>query len=203
MNRKKGVFICILVLGVFFSIPVLASTEKSNVRAYLSNSNQTISTSSWTKAQLNSEEFDTKDEFDSSTNYRFVATEEGYYQVNGSARIANLGDAKSLGIAFYKNGSDYSSTIVNSGTAGSRSVVLSDVIYLDVDDYIELYVFHAQGIDRDLDAFQQRTFLSISQITNEGDNTIVVEDLNLLIRTLTWALGIIIFILVIKLFLCR
>jgi hypothetical protein len=44
----------------------------------------TITSNTFTKVQINTEEFDTNSNFDSTTNYRFTPTVAGYYQVNGS-----------------------------------------------------------------------------------------------------------------------
>lgn len=51
--------------------------------AYRGGPNQALTTGTYTKVQLNIEEFDTNNNFDSSTNYRFTPTVAGYYQFQG------------------------------------------------------------------------------------------------------------------------
>ena len=53
--------------------------------AYLS-SGQTISNATHTKIQYNTEEWDTNNNYDNATNYRFTPTVAGYYQINAGFR---------------------------------------------------------------------------------------------------------------------
>jgi hypothetical protein len=47
------------------------------------SSGQTLSSATATKLNFQTEEFDTNNNFDSTTNMRFTPTVAGYYQVNG------------------------------------------------------------------------------------------------------------------------
>jgi hypothetical protein len=100
-------------------------------------SNQTsISANTWTKVQLNVEDFDTASCFDSSTNYRFTPNVAGYYQVNGS--VSSEGTSSYMGVAIYKNGSLFHRTWTENTQAMSAQV--SCLIYFNGStDYIELY----------------------------------------------------------------
>jgi hypothetical protein len=49
-----------------------------------STANQVTATVTYTKIQLNTENFDTNNNFDSTTNYRFTPTVAGYYQISGA-----------------------------------------------------------------------------------------------------------------------
>ena len=115
--------------------------------AYMS-ANQSISQNTWTKAQLNTKEFDTANCFDATTNYRFTPNVAGYYQVNfclwgSSTSTYGLAVAGSI----YKNGSFYKRATVNllGGSAGSTPLneigtQLSAVIYMNGStDYLEFY----------------------------------------------------------------
>lgn len=107
-----------------------------------SSGNQSISSSTWTKVIMTSEDWDSANCFDSTTNYRFTPNVAGYYQVNGSIRF-NYSGAASDGtwIAIYKNGSStgIATSILNvSGNHGIR--YCGGMIYLNGStDYIELY----------------------------------------------------------------
>ena len=54
---------------------------------YRGTSTQSISSNTWTKVQLNAENWDTANAFDSTTNYRFQPTVAGYYQLSGTVMI--------------------------------------------------------------------------------------------------------------------
>lgn len=114
--------------------------------AYL-GSNQSITSATFTKVQLNTEVFDTNSNFDNVTNYRFTPTVAGYYQVSfgitantsttGTRAFANVYKNGSL----YNSGSDY--TFLAGGTNSNGSVL----IYLNGStDYIELYAYIAAAV---------------------------------------------------------
>jgi hypothetical protein len=106
--------------------------------AYANNS-QTISAGTFTKVQVNTEEFDTNSNYDNVTNYRFTPTVAGYYQVNGQTNATSTGTLTRIIPAIYKNGSGYKYGTDITAT-DSRSNV-SALVYLNGStDYIEYYV---------------------------------------------------------------
>jgi hypothetical protein len=116
--------------------------------AYRGSSNQSVSTGTWTKAQLNTEDFDTANCFDSTTNYRFTPTVAGYYQINGSiAPDSSSAFGTGVYVAIYKNGTLYRASNVNNTSAGTASIpCISAVIYFNGStDYVELYAYFAGG----------------------------------------------------------
>jgi len=123
--------------------------------AYQSSA-QTISNSTWTKLQFQTEEWDTANCFDSTTNYRFTPNVAGYYQVN-MAVAYGPGTNSEFTTALYKNGSNYkyfwdlSTTwyLVN----GSVMVYLNGTT-----DYIELYMVQYSGSSKTLTASSQTTY---------------------------------------------
>lgn len=117
-------------------------------RAYLGTS-QNISNATWTKVQLNTETFDTNNNFDNSSNYRFTPTVAGYYQFNAGV-YCNYTSSPGvrIGISFYKNGSSYfENALTNPSATLYGSIVLSSLIYLNgTTDYVELYgLIYATG----------------------------------------------------------
>ena len=111
--------------------------------AYLS-ANQTISSNTWTKVQINTETFDTANAFDPTTNYRFTPQVAGYYQVNTTLYndYTGGGSAGGSAVAIYKNGSRYVLGYNSSPTAGYLygGYTVSDVIYFNGStDYVEMY----------------------------------------------------------------
>lgn len=104
---------------------------------------QSIASRTWVKLQLNTEDFDVANEFDNDTNYRYTATVAGYYQVNGSYILASSATSCLVRCGIYKNGTLYA---VGPGykilsRLGSGAHV-SDIVYLAVGDYVELYCWH-------------------------------------------------------------
>jgi len=103
------------------------------------STNQTgVSSTTYTKVQLNTETFDTNSNFDPTTNYRFIPTVAGYYQINGSLSVEASSSVSRFFCTLYKNGSEvYRGTDVNA--TGFQSVV-GGVVYMNGStDYIELY----------------------------------------------------------------
>lgn len=105
--------------------------------AYLPSS-QTVSANTFTKVAFSSENFDTNNNFDSTTNYRFTPTVAGYYQfsmnlyVNSGTRVI---------VTLYKNGAlvSYGSDITGSNI---RAIAGSVLVYANGStDYFEMYGF--------------------------------------------------------------
>ena len=106
--------------------------------AYRGGSNQNVTTQTNTKVQLNTEEFDTANAFDSTTNYRFTPQVAGYYQITGHIEADGTGVTRCF-CTIYKNGSQYKGGNDGVQTAAYRAVVNSLVYLNGSTDYIELY----------------------------------------------------------------
>ena len=106
---------------------------------------QIVSDNTWTKVIVNNEVLDSDGTFDHSTNYRFTPGVAGYYFIYGMAEAdQNLTSYKweAGQIQIYKNGSSNgieSRIDLRQGGGDSGTVNISYVIYLDADDYVELY----------------------------------------------------------------
>jgi len=109
--------------------------------AYAST-DQTPSANTWTKVNYNTEIFDTNNNYDPTTNYRFTPTVAGYYQLNCFVTFAsNSATNADTFLAVYKNGSIYSS--VNGRALESRYSALTVAIVVSANgttDYFEMYV---------------------------------------------------------------
>lgn len=113
--------------------------------AYAST-DQTPSANTWTKVNYNTEIFDTNNNYDPTTNYRFTPTVAGYYQIN--ANVSFSGSATGYAqMGIYKNGNFIvgGSGIPNNVTIGSQCNA-SSVIYCNGStDYIEIYAWQSSG----------------------------------------------------------
>lgn len=123
------------------SVPATVTGSGPAFSAYQSTL-QSISTSTLTKVQFQTEEFDTAAAFDSTTNYRFTPLVAGYYQINGAAALASL--AGSLTAIIYKNGTEFKrgTNFADPGLQATASALIS---MNGTTDYVELFMFQASG----------------------------------------------------------
>jgi len=129
-GSSGGVSQSMLATGVAGTGPAFSAYQSSG---------QTLSSATATKLNFQTEEFDTNNNFDSTTNMRFTPTVAGYYQVNGG--LSNNTGTQTV-LYIYKNGG-----VVKTGTNGSMFLgTVSAIIYLNgSSDYIELYGYFASG----------------------------------------------------------
>ena len=115
--------------------------------AYRTSSNQSFSANTYTKIQFNAENFDTANNFDSTTNYRFTPTTSGYYQINMNVLMSSTASTNiAMDILIYKNGSNYVAAEFTNNSGGYNGGVLSSLIFLNgSSDYIEGYIWQNSG----------------------------------------------------------
>lgn len=97
-----------------------------------------------TKVPLNTESFDTNNNFDPTTNYRFTPTVAGYYQINActNTTYATNNSSSYVNVQVRKNGSLWSIFGSLSCSNGNYTTVSgSTIVYLNgTTDYIELFL---------------------------------------------------------------
>lgn len=128
---------------------ILDLPKQSRARVEKTNG-QTIGTGAFTKILLNTEDYDEHNEFDSTTNYRFTASQAGYYSCSGNCVIHDLGDGKKYIVSIQKNGVNI---CLGRGIAGGIAhcgASAVTIVYMAANDYLELYMYHDQGGDRDI-----------------------------------------------------
>lgn len=103
--------------------------------AYL-GTNQSVSSSTYTKIQCNVEEFDTNSNYDNATNYRFQPTIAGYYQINGTVNVGTSLITRGI-VYLYKNGVGFKRG--NDLSVGNSMNVSAVVLLNGTTDYLELY----------------------------------------------------------------
>lgn len=105
-------------------------------RAYMANA-QTITATTFTKLNFNTESFDTNSNYDTTT-YRFTPTVAGYYQVT-----ANTYFSATAQLYVYKNGS----ANITGAYLTSVGHSVAGLVYLNGStDYIEIFYFGSAGI---------------------------------------------------------
>ena len=108
------------------------------------SANQSVSSATWTKVQVNTELFDTDNAYDNSTNYRFTPQVAGKYYI-GANVTGGAGSGTSAGLyaSIYKNGSAVRESYYNSYSTYSlnrMSLILSSIIdFNGSSDYVEIF----------------------------------------------------------------
>lgn len=111
--------------------------------AYLSFG-QTITASTWSKASVNTKLFDSGNNFDAVTNFRYTFPVNGYYYITGQVQLttAGAGSGSVAQGAIYKNGSQFIVSGVNQ-MSGNANIIptatMGGLYYFVAGDYIELY----------------------------------------------------------------
>jgi len=124
------------------TLPAQTGTVMVNGPAFsaYANASLSITSSTFTKVNINTVIFDTASCFDT-TNNRFTPTVAGYYQVNGGARASatNLVNASA---AIYKNGSIYmqGGTLNIAAISAAQMIGINTMVFLNgTTDYLELW----------------------------------------------------------------
>lgn len=131
---------------------------------YRATSIISLSAGTWTKVQFNAEEFDTNNNFDSTTNFRYTAPVTGYYQIGLQVGVGSAGISATAGAAcaIYKNGTAIKYSVQDSGSGTANTATrpsISTLIQLTAGDYIEGYAVCTEGA-RDIAFGQTITFMS-------------------------------------------
>ena len=123
---------------------VTIKTSSPTFSAY-GNAAQTLTAGVYTKAVLNAEDYDTNNNFDSTTNYRFTPTVAGYYQLTLKLTASSTTSITTLIADFRKNGSGANNgrALQTSFSIGSFGILsASNLMYFDgSSDYCEIWVY--------------------------------------------------------------
>ncbi len=147
---------------VFSTVPgaKLSAAFGPAVSAYRGTSNQSITSATYTKVQLNTKLFDVGSTFDATTNYRFTPNVEGYYQMLFSVNTIAASGATYMLSALYKNGvaacyGNYAPTVGQEGiSTGAKLVYMNGTT-----DYLELFGL-SNGTTVAFKFGEDRTFLT-------------------------------------------
>jgi hypothetical protein len=139
--------------SVTLAVPAVAGTNTAtlpaatgtvmvsgNMPAFSAQSSVSASftAATFTKIQLQTENFDTANCFDNVTNYRFTPNVSGYYQFNGYLTFASA--SVFMQLVFYKNGSSTGFPLQITSSGG----YINALIYMNGStDYLEIYGYSA------------------------------------------------------------
>jgi len=104
--------------------------------AYQNGGGQALVANTVAKLIFQTEEFDTNNNFDSTTNYRFTPTVAGYYQLNARFRVST--SLANQNIYIYKNGSLFKDGVATD--VYSVACQINCLVYANgTSDYFEVY----------------------------------------------------------------
>lgn len=133
--------------AVTVTIPGGAGGTFPKFSAYQSSA-QSISATTYTKIQFQTEQWDTNNNFDNATNYRFTPTVGGYYHFTAS--VSTNASSGGVFLNLYKNGTGYriiSTDTTNATTSFALSGQGSGTVFLNGStDYVELYAYFSVGV---------------------------------------------------------
>ena len=101
----------------------------------------------FTKVQLDTEQYDTANAYDNSSNYRFTVPsgQAGKYFISAQIGVSCTDDHRQVHGSVYKNGSalgDMTARLIMNGDTmndGEQCLAITGVLNLSVGDYLELY----------------------------------------------------------------
>ena len=139
-GKVKGVEAFLLDDAGVLSLPKL-----SRAAAHLSG-NENIPNQTWTKVNLNVEDYDEQGEFDPTTNYRFTAKTAGFYFVMGQVRYTGSDLPQTACYAdVRKNGAESIPMLFQYTGTVEMGAICIHIFSLAVNDYLELWTWQNSG----------------------------------------------------------
>jgi len=140
INGTTGVS---LVQDATITQPKVATGVAGNGPAFSAwcNVPTTLTNSAYTKVPFNVEEYDTNNNYDSTTNYRFQPTVAGYYQINANVLVGGATTIALLAVLMYKNGALFKGGNNVSGSTQAGSSISSLVFLNGSTDYVEFFAY--------------------------------------------------------------
>ncbi|HEV7692457.1 MAG TPA: hypothetical protein VGO52_16585 [Hyphomonadaceae bacterium] len=141
----------------------LCEQDKPLVRAYRTGSNQSISDSTDTTVIFNAATIDNRGELNTATGV-FTATIPGRYTVSANIRFPSLNNTDvPLFVRIRQNGSTVAEARQFCDT-GLATMVIDDILELSIGDSVAIQVEQQDGINRDILAGSDKTWMNIELI---------------------------------------
>ena len=146
-----------------------AALKSTPLVSVYASADTSLSDNSFVKVPFNTETFDTGSDFDSSTNYRFVAPTTDYYLITTQVGVQSNSDDGLYTQQSYiaKNGAEYIQKAQNFGNARARHHYdsITVISYLSASDYIEVYTRTdwASASASNIYGGSKNTFINISR----------------------------------------
>lgn len=136
----------------------------SGCLVYLAAPDQSIATSTYTKIEMQTEDFDLANEYDPVTNFRFTAQRAGKYAVSIILRLGNPTADKTFYGVIYLNGASILSVGTHMSSTGSISAAFAGVMDLAANDYLECFAWQDCGGNKSVLANLSNTQMSIMKL---------------------------------------
>ena len=147
-----------------------AALKNTPLVSVYASADTSLSDNSFVKVPFNTETFDTGSDFDSSTNYRFVAPSTAYYLISTQVGIQSNSDDGLYSQQSYiaKNGAEYIQKAQNFGNARVRHHYdsITVIAYLTASDYIEVFTRAdwASASSSNIYGGSKNTFINITKL---------------------------------------
>jgi len=138
---------------------IAGSDTNIRAKAYKDNT-QAIPTGVVTLVELNAEDYDSGNNFDSVTNFRYTAPVSGYYLVVGQVTLTSNADQRIVGY-IYKNGTLFLENANSPAVATNNASIIPNIVYLLASDYLDLRIFQDAGVSKNTVASSSATFLTV------------------------------------------
>jgi hypothetical protein len=141
-----------------------ASLAYTMISTHRNSTNYTTAGSgNWTTLQFTDEDFDTNNEFDSTTNYRMTVGQTGYYLVESQYITQISTTSNQCGIAIVVNGSIVAENSKNHTGSGLISRSISKLLSLSAGDTVEIQ-YNDGGTAMTIDGWSGKTYLTIHRV---------------------------------------
>ena len=121
----------------------LANSFKPIFKAYRST-NQSITASTETLVQFDTEIFDPQNEYDNATNFRYTPQREGYYMIVARIGYTGISDVARLEVRIRKNGTVNDYGMITGRSENEQDLIMSNSAIIEMNgttDYIDIAGF--------------------------------------------------------------
>lgn len=136
---------------------------QSSVSVYRETSTKIISALTYTKVDWNAIDWDIYNEFSLTTD-RYTAITPGKRLITCSVLLTSVGNDRIFKLAIYKNAIILKVNQYWTSGTGGRSINISAIIDMNVNDYIEIYVYNGVSSDKTIEGNASSTFLNIQKL---------------------------------------
>jgi hypothetical protein len=127
---------------------------------------QTLTTGTATKVQWTVVEWDPQNEYDETTNYRFVAKIAGTYLVTVKLRFLAVLAGNEIRAMIYKNAAEIARhrAFNSTGATNAYDVMVTQTVTLAVSEYVEAYGYHDAGVNKDIEGDPLFSWMTVTRV---------------------------------------
>ena len=103
----------------------------------------------WFKVNFDVLEYDVSGDFNIISD-RFICPTSGYYLISGMATFTAMQDGETISVAAFREGVREAGSIVQAAHTNILSVGITDIVYINAGDYVELQAYHTGSASRSI-----------------------------------------------------